>query len=454
MLNSHGITHAPNRMTGLESGLSQQDLLMTLLGVLSGESKPLPMSNLYQAVNQAMAPRGGTLSDGGKASLRNLVNKIAVDKGLLHPHNDTHPGWTITSEGETFLSSHVRCAHCGVSCANTEQEVEVLFGFRKTRGKIRPQSWCRSCRASRQNNTVPPTIESTSMDTTQDFTETQLQIIGQVFNLGPEALRRASEVLINRGLQPHGEEQLWFSRRDLQHFFNYNSISRNRSHFTRLRVPADQFYITVDKEGMPSLLLTHILAIVAATLTITTSGAKAVRPTGRYKKDKAGNKIEVLVQATSDLNRWKSFRDEISAAVQVPYLLGNNKGKVFPQSMQLPSQPVAPTPLDQDSLVPEPLNLVPEAVDRVSDVTIQLNYEGVGQITSHADTLADAVAEILSQINAADLPQEDGVYQYQSGLAAVRGGTYRRIWPDFSGTLALIQSNPKDWGEKINLLAQ
>lgn len=39
-----------------------------------------------------------------------------------------------------------RCPHCG-KIATTKDEISLLFGWRKTKGKQIPQSWCYDCRA-------------------------------------------------------------------------------------------------------------------------------------------------------------------------------------------------------------------------------------------------------------------------------------------------------------------
>jgi hypothetical protein len=45
------------------------------------------------------------LSGQGKASLRRLVNTVAVEAGYIYPHDPQNPGWRITADGKLFLGS-------------------------------------------------------------------------------------------------------------------------------------------------------------------------------------------------------------------------------------------------------------------------------------------------------------------------------------------------------------
>jgi len=63
------------------------------------------MSDIYAAFEAILNPKGYTLSEQGKASLRFFVNKVAVEAGYLHPHDKESPGWHLTSQGREFLTA-------------------------------------------------------------------------------------------------------------------------------------------------------------------------------------------------------------------------------------------------------------------------------------------------------------------------------------------------------------
>ncbi len=88
--------------TGCEAGLSGDEQIRIALKRIMDLGGEAQMADLYEAVEEHLRPRGFTLSEQGRASLRFFVNKVAVQAGYIYPHDKNHPGWRITPEGREF----------------------------------------------------------------------------------------------------------------------------------------------------------------------------------------------------------------------------------------------------------------------------------------------------------------------------------------------------------------
>ncbi len=88
--------------TGVEVGLSGDDQIkIALQTILEGDDEKASMQEIYQAVEAHMGNH--ILSDHGKSSLRHFINRIAVEKGYIYPHDRENPGWRITPKGKRYL---------------------------------------------------------------------------------------------------------------------------------------------------------------------------------------------------------------------------------------------------------------------------------------------------------------------------------------------------------------
>lgn len=94
----------PHLVTGAEAGLSGDDQIRIALSAILAHGGVAQMADIYDAVEAVLALQNLRLSEQGRASLRRLVNKVAVDAGYLHPHDSSSPGWRITSQGREFIS--------------------------------------------------------------------------------------------------------------------------------------------------------------------------------------------------------------------------------------------------------------------------------------------------------------------------------------------------------------
>lgn len=109
--------------TGYEAGLSGDDQVGIALEAIVGRGGVAQTRDIYEAVEAVINPKGFTLSEQGKSSLRFFVNKVAVDAGYVHPHDREAPGWRITAQGRDFLADRT---------GQVETSIDVETGSEET----------------------------------------------------------------------------------------------------------------------------------------------------------------------------------------------------------------------------------------------------------------------------------------------------------------------------------
>jgi hypothetical protein len=108
-------------VTGAEAGLTGDEQIRIALQTIIAGGGVAQMSDIYQAVERRL--NGLMLSVQGKASLRKLVNTIAVQAGYIYPHDSNNPGWRITPEGKEFLGLEPAPAEEVVNVDTQQREI-------------------------------------------------------------------------------------------------------------------------------------------------------------------------------------------------------------------------------------------------------------------------------------------------------------------------------------------
>jgi len=93
-----------NTVTTAEAGLKKSDIYEIVFKAAMQPDSILEMSDIYNLVNAELGKHQNTLSDQGKASLRRLINSVAVAEGFIFPHDKSHPGWRITPEARNLIA--------------------------------------------------------------------------------------------------------------------------------------------------------------------------------------------------------------------------------------------------------------------------------------------------------------------------------------------------------------
>jgi hypothetical protein len=90
-------------LTGNDAGLTRDEQIRIVLREMIRRGGEAKISELYMAVDAVLRPRGMTLSHmQGKATLRNYVNKVAVQAGYICPYDTAAPRWRITPAGRKW----------------------------------------------------------------------------------------------------------------------------------------------------------------------------------------------------------------------------------------------------------------------------------------------------------------------------------------------------------------
>ncbi len=88
-------------MTGVEAGLTSNEQMRIALEVIVDNGGTAQITDIYSAVERHMG--GAILSEQGRASLREYVNRKAVRAGYVRPHDPSVEGWRITQAGREFI---------------------------------------------------------------------------------------------------------------------------------------------------------------------------------------------------------------------------------------------------------------------------------------------------------------------------------------------------------------
>ena len=112
--------------TGSDFGLSGDDQVALVVRRIAEQGGSAEMPDLYDTVEAQLG--GNKLSEQGRSSLRFFVNKVAVEKGYLEPHDPANPGWHLTEKGWEL-------AHAAVSDVRPGSE-----------GTVSPDGWSRVVR--------------------------------------------------------------------------------------------------------------------------------------------------------------------------------------------------------------------------------------------------------------------------------------------------------------------
>ncbi len=107
-------------LTAAQAGLSGQRQIEIALRVMCENGGSASMEDIYAAVEQEM--RGAILSRQGRDTLRSLINRDAVRRGLVYPYEAGQDGWRITPHGKDLIAE----ARSGLEESDMEEEIEGL----------------------------------------------------------------------------------------------------------------------------------------------------------------------------------------------------------------------------------------------------------------------------------------------------------------------------------------
>jgi hypothetical protein len=92
-------------VTYTEAGLTKENVYTLVFSEMLKNPNGLETKEIYDIINAKLEEKSQTLSDQGKATLRNLINKYAVLEGYIHPHDKDNPNWRLTNAGRQLVEN-------------------------------------------------------------------------------------------------------------------------------------------------------------------------------------------------------------------------------------------------------------------------------------------------------------------------------------------------------------
>jgi Restriction endonuclease len=135
-------------LTGAEAGLSGDEQVRLALREIASRGGCAQMSEIYDAVNATLKPKGFVLSKQGRDSLRFFVNKVAVKAGYVYPFDKKSPGWRLTSQGREVAEHQGDNAEAAI---NTDTGAEESVPSQSARGDAFEQYFLIYLRAAYPN---------------------------------------------------------------------------------------------------------------------------------------------------------------------------------------------------------------------------------------------------------------------------------------------------------------
>jgi len=90
-------------VTYKEAGLTKENVYTLIFNELIKYQDGLDTKDIYEIINNKLAENSQILSEQGRASLRNLINKYAVLEGYIFPYDNENPKWRLTNEGKKLI---------------------------------------------------------------------------------------------------------------------------------------------------------------------------------------------------------------------------------------------------------------------------------------------------------------------------------------------------------------
>lgn len=122
-----------NEVTTAEAGLKKDQIYSLVFQAAIRNNGVLEMAEIYDVVNEVLQEQGAVLSEQGRASLRRLINSVAVGDGYIFPFDKNNPGWRITPEARELFSNEQSQPEL---VFNLETEKEEEFVPNSVRGAL------------------------------------------------------------------------------------------------------------------------------------------------------------------------------------------------------------------------------------------------------------------------------------------------------------------------------
>jgi hypothetical protein len=112
-------------VTYTEAGLTKENVYSLIFTEIVKYPDGLDTKDIYRIVNDKLSENSQILSEQGRASLRNLVNKYAVLEGFIYPYDNENPKWRLTNEGKKLVEQQGEHKELVFNTETQENETEM-----------------------------------------------------------------------------------------------------------------------------------------------------------------------------------------------------------------------------------------------------------------------------------------------------------------------------------------
>jgi hypothetical protein len=112
-------------ITYKEAGLTKEDVYTLIFTEMLKNPVGLEIKEIYNIVNSKLEQNSQVLSEQGKATLRNLINKYAVLEGYVYPHDKDNPNWRLTNAGKGLIENQGKQKELVFNTETKKNETEI-----------------------------------------------------------------------------------------------------------------------------------------------------------------------------------------------------------------------------------------------------------------------------------------------------------------------------------------
>jgi hypothetical protein len=112
-------------VTYKEASLTKENVYSLIFAEMIKYPDGIDTKEIYEIINKKLSVNSQILSDQGKATLRNLINKYAVLEGFIYPHDKDNPKWRLTIEGKKLIEQQGKQKELVFNSKTQKNETEI-----------------------------------------------------------------------------------------------------------------------------------------------------------------------------------------------------------------------------------------------------------------------------------------------------------------------------------------
>jgi hypothetical protein len=113
------------QVTYAEAGLTKENVYVLIFAEMLRKPNGLETKEIYDIINNELKNKSQILSEQGKATLRNLINKYAVLEGYVYPYDKDNPRWRLTNAGKNLIDNQGKQKELVFNTETRKNETEI-----------------------------------------------------------------------------------------------------------------------------------------------------------------------------------------------------------------------------------------------------------------------------------------------------------------------------------------